>query len=87
MTWLYIYAAVYLVAIALFAYYACLEFKQAKRIQEWNDATREEIKGMRNKQVDYEERLKRYEAFMATFDIIESEGDLKVKGRTDGNKV
>lgn len=78
MTYLFFIIVIYFATIGLFAYYALLNVRQTKTIQEWNDKTDVEISALKERNIDLETRLKKLENDL-NGSIIEQEPDFEVK--------
>lgn len=71
-------AVLYMGVLALFTYYAMLNVKQTKTIQEWNDKTNVEISALKGRNIDLENRIKKLEHDLGE-SVIEAEPDFEVK--------
>ena len=76
----------YILFLAGFIWLSMLNIRQDRQNQEWNDATRVEIKAMRSIQVDFAEELKSLQEFRRTFEALESEPDVKFSPRKENLK-
>lgn len=76
--YLIIIVAIYMTTIALFLYYAMLNVKQTKTVEEWNDKTDVEIAALKGRNLDLEKRLAKLENEL-NGSVIEAEPDFEVK--------
>lgn len=82
MTAVIVTGVLYFVILGLFAYYAWLNVKQTRTLQEWNDKTEVEIKAIRERNLELELRVKKMETDLG-MSVIKPEPDVKFTPRKE----